>query len=132
MGVPTFRYKLGAFALSCALAGAAGGMHALFVSYVTVSETFSITVPLSVVLMSVLGGTRHWAGPAVGATVITALLYAFTTGDHALLGKAVFGAVLIVGDPVHAGRRAGLSSSPAHAAACSRRSASPSRRARRA
>jgi len=96
MGVPTFRYKLGAFAISCALAGAAGGIHALFVSYVTVGETFSITVPLSVVLMSVLGGTRHWAGPAVGATVITALLYAFTTGDHALVGKAVFGGVLIV------------------------------------
>ena len=56
---------------SCALAGVAGGIQALFVSYVTVSETFSITVPLSVVLMSVLGGTRHWAGPAVGATVIT-------------------------------------------------------------
>jgi branched-chain amino acid transport system permease protein len=96
LGVPTLRYKLAAFALSCALAGVAGGLHALFVSYVTVSETFSITVPLSVVLMSVLGGTRHWAGPAIGAALITGLLYAFTTGDHALLGKAVFGAVLIV------------------------------------
>ena len=96
MGVPTFRYKLGAFAISCAFAGGAGGLHALFVSYVTVSETFSITVPLSVVLMSVLGGTRHWAGPAVGAALITGLLYAFTTGDHAVLGKAVFGVVLIV------------------------------------
>src|SRR6185295_18447344 len=68
---------------------------ALFVSYVTVSETFSITVPLSVVLMSVLGGTRHWAGPAVGAALITGLLYAFTAGDHALMGKVVFGVVLI-------------------------------------
>src|SRR4029453_14776508 len=90
------RYKMAAFALSCALAGAAGGLQALFVSYVTVSETFSITVPLSVVLMSVLGGMRHWAGPAIGAALITGLLYAFTAGDHALLGKAVFGAVLIV------------------------------------
>ena len=89
MGVPTFRYKLAAFALSCALAGVAGGIHALFVSYVTVGETFSITVPLTVVLMSVLGGTRHWAGPAIGAAVITALLYAFTAGDHAIAGKAV-------------------------------------------
>ena len=67
MGVPTYRYKLAAFAISCALAGVAGGIHALFVSYVTVGEMFSITVPLTVVLMSVLGGTRHWAGPAVGA-----------------------------------------------------------------
>ena len=96
LGVPTYRVKLAAFGLSCALAGVAGGIHALFVSYVTVGGTFSITVPLTVVLMSVLGGTRHWAGPAVGALVITALLYSFTAGDHAVAGKAVFGAILIV------------------------------------
>jgi branched-chain amino acid transport system permease protein len=95
MGVPTFRYKLAALAISCALAGLAGGVHAVFISYVTTGEVFSITVPLTVVLMSVLGGTRHWAGPAVGATVITALLYAFTKGDLALTGKATTGAVLI-------------------------------------
>src|SRR5439155_1710907 len=77
LGVPTYRYKLAALAISCALAGVAGGIHALFVSYVTVGETFSIVVPLSVVLMSVLGGTRHWLGPAIGAAFITALLYAF-------------------------------------------------------
>ena len=95
MGVPTYRFKLAAFALSCALAGVAGGIHALFISYVTTGEVFSITVPLTVVLMSVLGGTRHWAGPAIGATIITALLYAFTAGDHAVLGKAAVGAVLV-------------------------------------
>ena len=95
MGVPTFRYKLAALAISCALAGLAGGVHALFISYVTTSEVFSISVPLTVILMSVLGGTRHWAGPAVGATVITLLLYAFTKGDLALAGKATTGAVLI-------------------------------------
>ena len=95
MGVPTFRYKLMAFALSCALAGLAGGIHALFVSYVTAGETFNITVPLTVVLMSVLGGTRHWAGPAVGASAITGLLYVFTAGDHAVAGKAAVGAILV-------------------------------------
>ena len=96
MGVPTFRCKMIAFGTSCALAGVAGGIHALFVSYVTVGETFTIVVPLTVVLMSVLGGTRHWAGPAVGAAIITSLLYAFTAGDHAIAGKAVFGTVLIL------------------------------------
>jgi branched-chain amino acid transport system permease protein len=95
MGVPTFSYKLTAFAISCALAGLAGGIHALFVNYVTVGETFNITVPLTVVLMSVLGGTRHWAGPAVGAAAITCLLYAFTAGDHAVAGKAAVGGVLV-------------------------------------
>jgi len=95
MGVPTFRAKLGALALSAALAGVAGGIHALFISYVTAGEVFSITVPLTVVLMSVLGGTRHWAGPAVGALAITCLLYAFTSADQAVLGKAVMGTVLV-------------------------------------
>jgi branched-chain amino acid transport system permease protein len=95
LGVPTYGYKIAAFGLSCALAGIAGGIHAMFISYVTAGEVFSITVPLTVVLMSVLGGARHWAGPAIGATIITLLLYSFTAGDHAVLGKAVIGGVLV-------------------------------------
>ncbi|MBT2324364.1 branched-chain amino acid ABC transporter ATP-binding protein/permease [Variovorax paradoxus] len=95
MGVPTYRYKLLALAISCALAGVAGGIHALFLSYVTAGEVFTITVPLTVVLMSVLGGTRHWAGPAIGAVAITGLLYSFTAADHAVAGKALIGIILI-------------------------------------
>jgi ABC-type branched-subunit amino acid transport system ATPase component/ABC-type branched-subunit amino acid transport system permease subunit len=94
MGVPTYRYKLAAAGLSCGLAGVAGGIHAMFVSYVTVAETFSIIVPLYVVLMSVLGGARHWLGPAVGATLITVLMYAFTGGQTAVVGRAVVGLTL--------------------------------------
>jgi len=95
MGVPTYRYKLYALAVSCALAGLAGGIHASFVSYVTVSETFSILVPLSVVLMSILGGSRHWFGPAVGAVAITSLLYYATSGDYAVAGRASVGFILV-------------------------------------
>lgn len=95
MGVPTYRYKLVALGISCALAGVAGGIHALFLSYVTVGEVFTITVPLTVVLMSVLGGTRHWAGPAIGAVAITLLLYTFTAANHAVAGKAMVGVILI-------------------------------------
>ena len=96
MGVPTFRYKLLAFGISCALAGLAGGIHALFVSYVTAGETFTIVVPLTVVLMSVLGGTRHWAGPAVGAIAITCLMYFFTAGNYPIAGKAAVGVILVL------------------------------------
>ena len=85
-----------AFALSSALAGVVGGIQALFISYVTVAETFSIIVPLTVVLMSVLGGTRHWAGPAVGATIITVISYTSAAGNYPLAGKAAVGAILIV------------------------------------
>lgn len=97
MGVPTYRWKLAALAVSCALAGWVGGIHALFVSYVTTAETFNLTVPLTVVLMSILGGTRHWAGPAIGAVAITCLLFAFTGGEFAVLGKGAIGLILVVG-----------------------------------
>ena len=95
-GVPTFRYKIMAFALSAGIAGSVGAIHAMYVGFVTVAGTFELTIPLYVVLMSVLGGSRHWAGPAIGATVITALLYAFISGGDAIMGRAVVGLILIV------------------------------------
>ena len=87
-GVPTRRYKLIAFALSSAIAGAAGAIQAIYVGYVTVGETFSITIPLYVVLMSILGGARHWLGPAIGAVLITVALNAVTSIGSTELGKA--------------------------------------------
>ncbi|HLU18998.1 MAG TPA: branched-chain amino acid ABC transporter ATP-binding protein/permease [Pusillimonas sp.] len=96
LGVPTFKYKVAAFGLSCALAGVVGGIQAMFVSYVTTGDVFTVAMPLTVVLMSVLGGTRHWLGPAVGALVITLLLYSFTAGDSAVIGKVAMGVILIV------------------------------------
>ena len=93
-GVPTFALKMKAFALSGFFAGMMGSIHALYVSYVTVSETFSITVPLTVVLMSILGGARQWAGPMLGAVLITFLLNAFTEGTSALYGRILIGVIL--------------------------------------
>ena len=95
-GVPTLRFKLVAFGISAAIAGAAGAVQAAYVGYVTVADTFSITVPLYVVLMSILGGARHWAGPAIGATLITVALSMFVGGNHAELGKAGVALALII------------------------------------
>lgn len=96
MGVPTLRFKLAALAMSCFLAGVAGGIHAVFVTYVTVAETFSINVPLFVILMSVLGGARHWLGPAIGAIFVTALSYAFVSGESAVASRAIVGLIMIL------------------------------------
>jgi branched-chain amino acid transport system permease protein len=96
MGVPTYRFKLAALALSCGIAGLAGGIHGVFVTYVTVGETFSGWMALNVILMAALGGTRHWAGPAVGAAAVTAMTYYFTTSEYAVAGRAVVGLIFIV------------------------------------
>ncbi len=96
LGVPTYRYKLFALGLSSGLAGIAGGIHAMFVTYVTVAETFSIVVPLYVVLMSVVGGARHWLGPTIGATLVTVLMYGATGGQTAVGGRAMVGLALVL------------------------------------
>ncbi len=94
-GVPTFRYKMIAFGLSSGLAGMVGGVHAIYVGFLTVGETFGIAVPLSVILMSVLGGARTWLGPALGATLITLALFGFASAGQTILGRAVIALMLI-------------------------------------
>jgi len=97
-GVPTFRYKLGAIALSSGIAGAVGGVYSIYVSYVTVGETFEVTVIMYPVVMSIFGGARHWLGPAIGATIITVALYGFPVGAQAALvrGGVALGLILVV------------------------------------
>ncbi len=73
LGVPTFRYKMLAIALNGFLAGLAGGVFAVQVGFLTVEGVFNLTVPLFVIVMSVLGGRAHWLGPALGALIIVAL-----------------------------------------------------------
>lgn len=97
-GVPTFRYKLGAIALSSGIAGAVGGVYSIYVSYVTVGETFEVTVIMYPVVMSIFGGSRHWLGPALGAIIVTVALYGFPAGPQAALvrGGVALGLVLVV------------------------------------
>ena len=96
LGVPTYRYKLVAFALSCFIAGLIGGIHAMFVTYVTVAETFSVGLAVDAIMMAALGGTRFWYGPALGAVIVTALTQSLTGGESAVLNRALIGAILIV------------------------------------
>ena len=95
LGVPTYRYKLTAFALSCFIAGLIGGIHAMFVTYVTVAETFAVGLAVDAIMMAALGGTRFWYGPALGAVIITTLTQSLTGGESAVLNRALIGAVLI-------------------------------------
>ncbi len=73
VGVPTFGYKMAALALSGALAGLSGGLHALHMRYVTSDAVFSLRVPMLVIVMAILGGRNHWAGPVLGAAIVHTL-----------------------------------------------------------
>jgi branched-chain amino acid transport system permease protein len=95
LGVPTFRYKMIAFAISTFLAGFSGGLHAVQLGYVEVAGVFNLTVPLFVILMSILGGRRFWMGPIIGAIVITSIDDAFSNTDIQFINDLVIGGLLI-------------------------------------
>lgn len=93
LGVPTFKYKMIAFGISTFFAGVAGGMHTVQIGYVTVGSVFGFRLPLFVILMSLLGGRRHWLGPAIGAAVIHTLNDAFSSTEEIVVnlpGASVF------------------------------------------
>ena len=96
LGVPTFRNKMLAIAVTAFIAGMAGSVSAMQVGYVTVEGTFNLNVPLFVIVMSVLGGRLHWLGPAVGALFIVTLRDRLATSGFEGISLIVLGAVLVV------------------------------------
>ncbi len=72
LGYRTDDYKLVAFILSTAIAGAAGGMKALVFGIATLTDVhFSMSG--EVVLMTLLGGMGTIFGPVLGATVVVTM-----------------------------------------------------------
>lgn len=95
LGVPTFRSKMVAIAITACIAGMAGSVAAIQVGYVTVEGTFNLQVPLFVIVMSVLGGRLHWLGPAVGAVFIVTLRDRLATSGFEGFSLIVLGAILV-------------------------------------
>jgi branched-chain amino acid transport system permease protein len=79
-----------------------GSVFALQIGFVTVESVFHLTVPLFVIVMSVLGGRSHWLGPVIGAVVVVLLLDRLTAsglGQWQLIALGAILAVLIVVAP---------------------------------
>ena len=96
LGVPTFRYKMLAITISGFLGGLSGAVAALQIGYLTPEGIFNLTVPLFVIVMSVLGGRRHWLGPVIGALLIYALQDRLTNSGLEEWGQVVLGAILVL------------------------------------
>jgi branched-chain amino acid transport system permease protein len=94
VGVPTFRFKMLAISITGLIAGIAGSVYALQIGFVTVEGVFNLTVPLFVIVMSVLGGRMHWLGPAIGALVIHTLRDRLAAAGFEGLSLVVLGLVL--------------------------------------
>lgn len=71
-GVPVTRYKLGAFVLSAACAGLAGGLLAQVRGTVAL-DLLLVDLSLLVIIIAAFGGVGSIIGPAIGAYVIVLL-----------------------------------------------------------
>jgi len=94
IGVPTFSHKMYAIALTGLLAGLSGAISAMQVGFVTPEGTFNLRVPVMVIVISVLGGRRHWAGPMVGALYVTLLQNRLQAGNLEGWSLIILGLVL--------------------------------------
>ena len=94
LGVATFRHKMLAISASGLIGGVAGGIFALQIGFVTVESVFGLTIPLFVIVMSVLGGRSHWLGPVIGAAVVVTLQDRLSAAGFEGWRLVILGAVL--------------------------------------
>ncbi len=66
IGYPTRAYKLLAFTIAGALAGFAGGLYAIFNSFISPDAVYW-TASGDILIMTILGGAGTLIGPAIGA-----------------------------------------------------------------
>ena len=96
MGVPTLRLKLLACVISGALLSAAGAPAALYLQYANPETAFNLNYSVSVLAMSLIGGTAHWIGPVLGAILlgVTQQLLAVTISSE--VNVLVLGCMLVL------------------------------------
>ena len=71
-GVPLTRYKLGAFVLSAACAGLAGGLYAQIRGTVAL-DLLAVDLSLLIIIIAAFGGAGSIIGPALGAYAVVLL-----------------------------------------------------------
>lgn len=92
IGINVQRYKIMAFAISAVFTGFAGAMYAHFVGFIS-PETFTSSQSVMFMTMLLFGGMGNFAGPLIGATVITLLNESLQTlGSYRML---VYGAFIL-------------------------------------
>jgi branched-chain amino acid transport system permease protein len=72
LGIHTTYYKVVAFTLGAMMAGVAGGMYA-HLNYLITPRDFGFFIAVDLLIYNIVGGTRSWYGPILGATLLTAL-----------------------------------------------------------
>jgi branched-chain amino acid transport system permease protein len=94
IGVNSLSLKVRTFWISAFIAGLAGTLYPIFVSFITPDGAFSVALSLNALLAALLGGAGFVLGAIIGATFLVLLqnLLVFTIGGIVYL--VIFGCLL--------------------------------------
>jgi len=95
-GVPTLRLKLVACVISGALMCAAGAPAAMYLQYADPASAFNLNYSVSVLAMSLIGGTAHWAGPVIGAILLGTTQQLLTVTISSEVNVLILGVMLVL------------------------------------
>jgi branched-chain amino acid transport system permease protein len=94
-GVPTLHLKLLACAISGSIISMAGAPYPTYSSYLDPASAFSLTIGLNALAMPLIGGTRSWLGPVIGAVLLAGVQQITTVTISSEFNILAVGAVLI-------------------------------------
>ena len=94
-GAPTLRLKLLACGVSGGLLAAAGAPYPTYASFLEPTAVFSLAVGLNAIAMPLIGGTRWWPGPVIGAVLLGTVQQVATVTISSEVNILVVGLVLI-------------------------------------
>jgi len=95
-GVPTLRLKLLACVISGALISAGGAPAAMYLQFANPESAFNLNYSVSVLAMSLIGGTAHWIGPVLGAVLLGATQQLLAVTISTEVNVLVLGIMLVV------------------------------------
>ena len=95
-GVPTLRLKVLACCISGALMGAAGAPMPMYLSYIEPESTFNLNYAIGALASPMIGGTASWAGPVIGAFLLSTLQQIITVTISNEMNVLLVGVVLVV------------------------------------
>lgn len=93
--IHTAGLKLKAFILSAFFPGVAGGIFAYYISYVHPDVVFDINISILIVLMALFGGGGSWAGPLIGAVLLTIVNELLSTFIKPEIARMIYGAMFM-------------------------------------
>lgn len=95
-GVPTLRLKLAACGISGGFIAIAGAPYGTYASYVEPGTAFSLTIALNAIAMPLIGGTRSWLGPVLGAILLGSIQQIATVTISSELNILLVGLLMIL------------------------------------